>query len=58
METTIEAKVMMNNVKSEFIEEKYLTKEQLTDPDYRLKMLQNIYGKQKSVSCSRCHHCR
>lgn len=35
-----------------------LTSEQLTDPDYRLKQLQNLSGGKLSITCSKCHHCR
>ena len=42
-------------------DESELTKEQLTDPDYRLKSLQTqslIEGRIFTPSCSKCHHCR
>jgi len=42
----------------EFIDPSLLSSEELTDPDYRLKMLQQEYGKGYTISCSRCHHCR
>jgi hypothetical protein len=48
----------MGKKKPEFKDKKTLTKEQLTDPDYRLKFLQNMYGGMNSISCSKCHHCR
>ena len=38
-----------------------LTKEQLTDPDYRLKSLLVIalfIENLGRITCSRCHHCR
>lgn len=41
-----------------FISKEKLTKEQLTDPDFRLKQLQKKYGGEKVIGCSRCHHCR
>lgn len=41
-----------------FIDKHNLTKEQLTDPDYRLKMIQEMFGREIPVSCSKCHHCR
>ncbi len=37
-----------------------LTKEQLTDPDYRLKQIAKEAGIPESqvLNCSKCHHCR
>ena len=35
-----------------------LTKEQLTDPDYRLKQLGKFNRGKLSITCSKCHHCR
>ena len=44
--------------KPQFIDKSLLTEEQLTDPDYRLKSLQDQYGGKFDISCSKCHHCR
>ena len=44
--------------KQKFVDKKLLTKEQLEDPDYRLKMLQKQYGQKFPITCSKCHHCR
>jgi hypothetical protein len=41
-----------------FVDPATLTKEQLTDPDYRLKAIQKEYGGKYSIGCSKCHHCR
>lgn len=41
-----------------FIDKKELSIKQITDPDYRLKLLENLYGTKYSISCSKCHHCR
>ena len=41
-----------------FIDEKELSNEQLTDPDFRLKSLEKLYGTKYPISCSKCHHCR
>jgi len=41
-----------------FMDENLLTHAQLTDPDYRLKLLQAMYGSKFPVTCSKCHHCR
>ena len=41
-----------------FVDPASLTKEQLTDPDYRLKSLQREYGDKYTIGCSKCHHCR
>jgi len=46
------------NIKPKFIDPKLLSAEALTDPDYRLKELQNFYQNIYSISCSKCHHCR
>ena len=43
---------------AKFIPKEKLTKEQLSDPDYRLKQLQKQVGKDKIIGCSKCHHCR
>ncbi len=41
-----------------FIDKKMLQKEQISDPDYRLKFLEKLYGNKYPISCSKCHHCR
>jgi len=41
-----------------FIDHSLLPPEASTDPDYRLKMLQQEYGGEYSITCSKCHHCR
>ena len=41
-----------------FINPSLLSSEQLTNPDYRLNRLQQEYGKDYSITCSKCHHCR
>jgi len=46
----------VNKVK--FLDKKELAKEQINDPDYRLKAIQKYYGDKFTISCSRCHHCR
>ena len=28
------------------------------NPDFRLQMLEEIYGREYPISCSKCHHCR
>jgi len=40
------------------IPKKLLSKNELDDPDYRLKQLQKDYGEKFSITCSKCHHCR
>lgn len=35
-----------------------LSFEQRTDPDYRLKQLEELNGGKLSITCSKCHHCR
>jgi hypothetical protein len=44
--------------KPKFKRKKNLTKEQLADPDYRLKFLQKEFNLGKVIGCSKCHHCR
>ena len=41
-----------------FRSEEELTEAQLTDPDYRMKQLQQEAGSKIEISCSKCHHCR
>ena len=41
-----------------FLDKKELQKEQITDPDYRLKFLEKLYGNKYPISCSKCHHCK
>lgn len=44
--------------KPRFVKKDSLTKEQINDPDYRLKLLQKQYGQKFPITCSKCHHCR
>ena len=57
---TIEKRVkeVNQNLKPRFISPDFLTYEQLTDPDYILKLLQGLYGGKYAITCSKCHHCR
>ena len=53
----------VNSLKKElsipvFIDKSLLNKDQINDPDYRLKFLQDLYGSEYTISCSKCHHCR
>ena len=41
-----------------FIEKIHLQNEQISDPDYRLKLLEKLYSTKYPISCSKCHHCR
>ena len=41
-----------------FMDQINLSHEQLTDPDYALKQLQEAYGSIYPITCSKCHHCR
>jgi hypothetical protein len=48
---------------SELIEPKFrdsnqLSSEQLTDPDYALKRLEQEHGQLLPITCTKCHHCR
>jgi hypothetical protein len=43
---------------AKFVDPKSLLPEALTDPDYRLKLLERQYGLHNPISCSKCHHCR
>jgi hypothetical protein len=35
-----------------------LSSEQLSDPDYALKLLEKQNGGKLSITCTKCHHCR
>jgi hypothetical protein len=41
-----------------FLNDNEISKEQLFDPDYRLKILIRDYNNYKPLYCSKCHHCR
>lgn len=41
-----------------FIDTRFLQKEQLNDPDYRLRFLEKLYCTKYPISCSKCHHCK
>jgi hypothetical protein len=59
MELQLENKRGNNNpLIPRFIDKNKLQKEQITDPDYRLKFLEKLYGSKYPISCSKCHHCR
>ncbi len=47
----------MANYKPSFVEPSYLSREQLTDPDYALKEIEKL-NNGISAACSKCHHCR
>lgn len=47
-----------NKFVPKFIDKNKLRPDQLTDPDYRLKHLEKVYGSKFPISCSKCHHCR
>ena len=59
METVVKQKVEPTSFSSpKFIDKILLQEEQINDPDYRLKLLENLYGTKYPISCSKCHHCR
>ena len=59
METQVKEKGNIDNLsKPKFIDKKLLQKEQVNDPDYRLKSLGKLYGTKYPITCTRCHHCR
>ena len=47
-------------VEPKFRDPSELTGEQLTDPDYSLKLIARLAGKSEGeiLICSKCHHCR
>jgi len=45
-------------VEPTFRKESELSLEQRIDPDYRLKELQRLTGRELPLTCSKCHHCR
>jgi hypothetical protein len=49
---------IINHYIPTFIDKNKLQKEQINDPDYRLKILEKLYGNKYPISCSKCHHCR
>lgn len=59
METQVNGngKLKINSI-PKFIDKKELRAEQISDPDYRLKFLEKLYGTKYPISCSKCHHCR
>jgi hypothetical protein len=59
METQINKNAKnVNSSGPKFIDIKELQAEQISDPDYRLKFLETLYGSKYPISCSKCHHCR
>jgi hypothetical protein len=59
METQVNAKGEFGKISiPKFLDKKELKEEQITDPDYRLKWLEKLYGTTYPISCSKCHHCR
>jgi len=59
MAETIEEKATSSEVIGpKFVNPNDLPPEALSDPDYRLKKLQQEYGGEYKISCSKCHHCR
>jgi hypothetical protein len=46
------------SVTPKFIEPSKLSFEQLTDPDYAIKKLQQEFGMSLPIKCTMCHHCR
>lgn len=59
METLVKQDPSVKNDPSpRFISKDLLNPEQLNDPDYRLKLLENLYASKYPISCSKCHHCR
>jgi len=58
-----EAITLIKNKVPKTIEPKFkdpaeLSLEQLTDPDYAIKQLEQLNGGRFSITCSKCHHCR
>ena len=49
---------VLERIEPKFRKSNELSTEQLTDPDYRLKQLEEINKGTLSISCSKCHHCR
>jgi hypothetical protein len=49
-----------NEIAYKFRDEWELTEEQLTDPDYSMKLIAKRAGidPNKMLICSKCHHCR
>ena len=59
METQVNQKEKIDSLSTpKFLDINELQKEQINDPDYRLKWLENLYGTKYPISCSKCHHCR
>jgi hypothetical protein len=59
METKTNEKVKNPiSLNPQFIDKEKLHPEQISDPDYRLKLLESLYGSQYPITCSKCHHCR
>ena len=59
MKTQVNENGIIRNLSTpKFLDKKELQKEQLNDPDYRLKWLEKLYGTKYPISCSKCHHCK
>lgn len=59
METQVNKKEIIIDLSiPRFIDQRELKNDQVNDPDYRLKFLENLYGTKYPISCSKCHHCR
>lgn len=41
-----------------FVDRSLLSYDELNDPDYALKQLEQLNGGYYSITCSKCHHCR
>jgi len=48
---------VLERTEPKFRNSKELSLEQLTDPDYALKQLEELNGGKLSITCSKCHHC-
>lgn len=48
----------LKRLESGFRSEGELSNEQLTDPDYRIRVLSALTEGKVPLTCSRCHHCR
>ena len=49
---------VLQTITPKFKDPTELSLEQLTDPDYAIKQLEQLNGGRFSITCSRCHHCR
>ncbi len=49
---------VLQTITPKFKDPAELSLEQLRDPDYALKQIEELSNGKFSITCSKCHHCR